>query len=144
MIVFAPWAICSFLGHICPQSCARPTRVSPLGNILSSFAETSWCEKVSDKNEPESIQCKILSVGDLRAREGSKDLLHHSQVLPGNEKFKAFSPFHNSLAFCQIGFLMFTKITGCHGFGRGWSQGRAQTWCNLRFQIEKLNSHFKI
>ena len=53
-------------------------------------------------------------------------------------------PLSQFIGFCQIGFLMFTKITGCHGSGRGWSQGRAQTWCNLRFQIEKLNSHFKI
>ena len=47
-------------------------------------------------------QCKILSGGDLRAREGSKDLLHHSQVLPDNETFKAFS-FFTILIITHIG-----------------------------------------
>ena len=47
-------------------------------------------------------QCKISSGGDLRAREGPKDLLHHSQVLPDNETFKAFS-FFTILIITHIG-----------------------------------------
>ena len=81
----APWAICSFLWHICPQSCAHPTQVCQLGSISSSFFETSWRQKVNDKRinlHVRRIKPLIVFVGDLRAREGSKNLLHHSEVLP--------------------------------------------------------------
>ena len=64
IVVDEPWAICSFLSHICLRSCARPRQACPLGSILSSFVET-FCRgrKLVKRfhNWLEWIHCKISS-----------------------------------------------------------------------------------